>query len=205
MARSIVYKALKPKRWLFWLKIVLTVCCFSAAAAMIIAACSEYAGNGDYGSLAGVGLVCTGLAGVIAVMVIKSLKNEKRFIDSREQLLASLGNGELQRLEEEAAGSPKYFGCIYLLSEYFFVPKASLLIRYTDIGNYKSIYHSTNGMPDGVFVEVYDKANVKCRFSVNKWREYQRDYNGYMSELDRRMNGGVKREREMNGYNPVNS
>lgn len=204
MARGIVYRAVKPKWGVFAVKTALSGIVFLAAAFMIELACAEYIRNEDYGTLIPVGLISLGLFALILVIVIKSLKNEKRVLDGRRRLLDSLSECGLERLEEEAAASVKYFGCIYLLSEYLFVPKAGLLIRYEDIGNYKSVYHSTNGIPDGVFVEVYDRENVKYRFSVNKWREYKRDYSGYMSTLDIKMNGGVPRERETNGYEPVN-
>lgn len=171
---------------------------------MIFASVCEYIRNKDYGTLVPVGLISLVFYVIIAVMVIRSLKNEKRYLDSRAQTLQSIDGYKLERLEEEAQTAEKYFGCFYVLDEYLFVPKAGLLIRYDEIRTFKTIYHSTNGVPDGVYIEVFDRENIKYRFSVNKWRDYKNSYNEFMDLLHGK-GLGERKAPENNGYIPVGS
>ncbi len=204
MKKGRIYKAVRPKWTVFGIKIFLSLCCFLVVAAMLFAAVCEWIETEDYSALLFAGLISLALYAVAAVMVIKSLKNEKRSLDSRAQTLQSIDSYKLERLEEEAQTAEKYFGCFYVLDEYLFVPKAGLLIRYDEIGSFKTIYHSTNGIPDGVFIEVFDRENIKYRFSVNKWRDYKNSYNEFMALL----NGkglGERKAPENNGYIPVGS
>ena len=204
MKRGRIYKAVRPNLIVFGIKIFLSAGCFLVVAAMIFAAVCEYIRNKDYGTLVAVGLISLALYAVVAVMVIKSLRNEKRSLDSRAQTLQSIDGYKLERLEEEAQTAEKYFGCFYVLDEYLFVPKAGLLIRYDEIKTFKTIYHSTNGVPDGVYIEVFDRENIKYRFSVNKWRDYKNSYNEFMALLHGK-GLGERKAPENNGYIPVGS
>ncbi|MDE7294600.1 MAG: hypothetical protein K2N72_09280 [Oscillospiraceae bacterium] len=204
MKRGRIYKAVRPNLIIFGIKIFLSLCCFLVVAAMIFASVCEYIRNKDYGTLVPVGLISLVFYVIIAVMVIRSLKNEKRYLDSRAQTLQSIDGYKLERLEEEAQTAEKYFGCFYVLDEYLFVPKAGLLIRYDEIRTFKTIYHSTNGVPDGVYIEVFDRENIKYRFSVNKWRDYKNSYNEFMDLLHGK-GLGERKAPENNGYIPVGS
>lgn len=184
MKRGIVYRALKPKWWVFILKTALTVIAFIPVTAMLVAAFCEYIENENYSELFFVGIVSIALYAVIAVIVIRSLKNEKRALDSRDERLRLLDTASLERLEEEVQSAEFHFKSIYVLDEYLFVPKAGLLLDFGSIKSYKTIYHSTNSIPDAVFVEIFDQNNVKYYFSVRKWREYKKGYYDFMELLD---------------------
>ena len=178
-----VYKAVRPKWIVFGIKIFLSSIVFLVVAVMIFGAACECIETKDYSTLVFVGIVSLTLYVITAVIIIRSLKNEKRALDGRGRLLRSIDGYKLERLEEEAQTAEKYFGCFYLLDEYLFVPKAGLLIRYEEIRKYNTVNHSTNGINDGVYVEIYDGENVKYRFSVNKWRDYQKEYNSFIDLL----------------------
>lgn len=184
MNKGIVYRTLRPNWFIFGVKVSLTCLGFLTAAAMVIAALCEYAGSRDYGSLFGVGLVSIALCGIIANIVIKSLKNEKKSLERRKKILGAFDACSLERLEEEVGAAKRYFKCIYVLDEYLFVPKAGLLLSFSDVRSYRSIYHSTNSINDAVFVEIYDRENIKYYFSVNKWREYKANYGDFMALLE---------------------
>lgn len=201
MRKRLVYRAVRPKWWVFVIKVIFSGLAFAAVAFMIAAAVCEYIENRDYGTLVPVGIISLALFAVCLVMVIKSLVNEKKSLDSRGRRLSGFDEYSLERLEEEAGAAVPYYKCIYLLDEYLFVPKAGLLLRYEDIENYKTIYHSTNGAPDGVYVEVYDNEGVKYRFSVNRWRDYKREYYEFMGVLADK--GVFKGEDAPGGYIPV--
>ncbi len=42
-----------------------------------------------------------------------------------------------------------------------YVPKAKLLIKYTDIREFKTIVHSTNGVNDSMKAEITDNFGIK--------------------------------------------
>lgn len=201
MRKRLVYRAIRPKWWVFVIKVIFSGLAFAAVAFMIAAAVCEYIENRDYGTLVSVTAVSLFCYVIFLVMVIKSLVNEKKALGSRGRCLSGLDEYSLEKLEEEAGAAVPYYKCIYLLGEYLFVPKAGLLLRYEEIENYKTIYHSTNGAPDGVYVEVYDNEGVKYRFSVNRWRDYKRDYYEFMGVLADK--GVFKGEDAPGGYIPV--
>lgn len=204
MSRRLVFRSVRPKWAVFGVKIFLTCSVFLAAAVMIAAAVCEYIENSDYSTLIFVGIISLILYAVCFVMVIKSLADEKRSLAARGSRLSNLDNYSLERLEEEAEAAEPYYKCIYLLGEYLFVPKAGLLLRYEEIKSYKTIYHSTNGVTDGVFVEVLEfngEKDVKYRFSVNRWRDYKRDYYEFMGRLADK--GVFNGEDVRGGYIPV--
>lgn len=186
MKRGIIYRALKPKWWVFILKIILTFIAFIPVTAMMIAAFCEYINSGNYTELFIVGITSIILYAIIAVIVIKSLKNEKRALSSRSERLGLLDTASLERLEEEVQAAEFHFKSIYVLDNYLFVPKAGLLLDYGSIKSYKTIYHSTNSIPDAVFVEIFDINNVKYFFSVKKWREYKKGYYDFMELLEKK-------------------
>lgn len=202
LKKGIVYKAIKPKRVWFGIKVSLSLLLLGAPAVMVIAALPA-ALKSPGSDAAGAFIVGLILFAIIAVILIKSLKTDKRVLNRQQEILESFDENLLERLEEEVRTAEKYFGCIYVLDEYFFVPKAGLLIRYDEIRTFKTIYHSTNGIPDGVYIEVFDRENIKYRFSVNKWRDYKNSYNEFMALLSRKGLGGEQKNPGNGGYIPV--
>lgn len=202
---GLVYKAVRPKRVLFGVKVVLTVLVFTAAAVMLIAAFIAFIQNRESVFLVLAGAV---LFVILAITLIKPLKTDKKVLERRQRILDSLDEHLLERLEEEVRTAEKYFKCFYVLDEFLFVPKAGLLLRYDEIKKFKTIYHSTNSIPDGVFIEIFDSENIKYCFSVKKWRDYRKSYNEFMALLSRKGLGGAGGSGGQNapgngGYIPV--
>lgn len=183
MSRRLVYRSIRPKMAMFGIKRFLFFLAVTAMAAVTAAAVSGYIEDREY-----VVLIFVGITGLIFYrlcldMVIKSLANEKRALVSRKRRLSGLDGYSLSRLEEEAGAAESYYDCIYLLDEYLFVPKAGLLLRYEEIKSYKSVHHSSHGVPNGVYVEICDTENIRYCFSVNRWRDYKREYCEFMVRL----------------------
>lgn len=201
MRKRLVYRAIRPKWWVFGIKVFFAAAVAAALIGAFVMVLTEHYRAGDTVSLISEGFIFLVLFACYAVAVIISLVNERKALRARKRCMLSLDEYSLERLEEEAGAAVPYYKCIYLLGEYLFVPKAGLLLRYEEIEKYKTIYHSTNGAPDGVFVEVYDTEGIKYRFSVNRWRDYKREYYEFMGVLADK--GVFKGEDAPGGYIPV--
>lgn len=125
-------------------------------------------------AVSGVIGVIVGIAAVIfyARFAKKWVKQAQRQIDKRFELIESIGDAEWNSMDDQMAAGDFWFDTFYQLEDYLYVPKAKLLIRYTDIKEFKTVIHSTNGRQDAVYIDLKDDEDLVTRFYVKRWREY---------------------------------
>lgn len=107
-----------------------------------------------------------------ARFAIKWTKQEQRKIDKRFELIERIGDAEWNSMDDQMARKEFWFDTFYQLEDYLYVPKERLLIRYTDIKLFKTVLHRTNGVQNGVHIEITDEEELISKFYVKKWREY---------------------------------
>lgn len=130
--------------------------------------------------------VLVGIAVVIiyARFAIKWAKKAQRQIDKRFELLESIGDAEWSSMDDQMAREEFWFDTFYQLEDYLYVPKARLLIRYVDIKLFKTVVHKTNGVKNGVHIEITDEEDLICQFYVKRWREYLEFQQTFMDKLN---------------------
>lgn len=184
MKRISLVKLLKPN-WTFYIvKIILSVFIFAFAFLLVLGADLDYIDEGDMESLLGVSIVSVLIIGLLLLAAVSSLKKQKKILKKRGKILEELDNYSEEKIQEQIDSAEFYFKTFYLLDEHLFVPKAKLFLKYSDIYKYKTVYHYTNRIPDGIYVEISDNDNLKYRFSVKKWKDYKNNFNEFMTLLE---------------------
>lgn len=186
MEKDKLIKLLKPNYIGYYIKLVIVVIAFVLPLPLIFAAFCEYIYQKDWVTFAVVGVIMIFVYVLFARMAIKNFKNSKRILDKRSRTFCELTSYDLEKLTEQINSGEFYFKTMYLLDEYIFVPKPGLLLRYSDIWQYKTEFHSTNSIPDAVYVRILDTDNITHTITVKKWRDYKNNYNVFMDLLDRK-------------------
>lgn len=148
---------------------------------------------GDTAVMGVIGVV-VGIAAVIfyARFAKKWVKQAQRQIDKRFELIESISDAEWSSMDDQLARKQFWFDTFYQLEDYLYVPKARLLIRYVDIKLFKTVLHRTNGVQNGVHIEITDDEDLITQFYVKKWREYlefQQQFTDKMNEKRARQAG----------------
>lgn len=90
-------------------------------------------------------------------------------------------------LESEIEGSEFRYKTFYLLDRYMYVPKAKLLIKYTDIREFKTIVHSTNGVNDSMKAEITDNFGIKYTVNIKRWKDFYIYRPLFLKDLDEKI------------------
>ncbi len=130
--------------------------------------------------------------GVLVFISARGFLRQKRQYDGNSERLSRISKYELERIEEQLESSEYFYKTLYLLDGYMYVPKIKLLIRYTDIRGFKTIIHSTNGMNDGIKIEIADSDGVKYCFGVKKWKDFFMERPVFLEKLDEKIQNCVK-------------
>lgn len=102
----------------------------------------------------------------------KWVKKASKAIQKRLDKANAISPEEYERLEYELSQAEFMFRTFYFLSDYLYIPKARLLIKYLDIQKLQPTIHSTNGIQDSVWIDLTDEEDNKYRFYVKKWKDY---------------------------------
>lgn len=113
----------------------------------------------------------------------KAIRNIQRLNELKAQRLHYLNAAKLEALEEEIARTAFRYKTFYLLQEYLYAPRSGVLIHYANIGFWRTVRHSTNFVPDSVWVELTDKSGVMQKIQVRQWRQYLNEHDDFMKEL----------------------
>jgi len=68
-----------------------------------------------------------------------------------------------------------------------YVPKAKLLIKYTDIREFKTIVHSTNGVNDSMKAEITDNFGIKYTVNIKRWKDFYIYRPLFLKDLDEKI------------------
>ena len=121
----------------------------------------------------------------------KHARNTKEANARKAKRLDALTKFDLERLEDEISNGELRFKTFYLLNDYLYIPSQGLLIGYEDIGGWKTVRHSTNGVPDGAWVELTEPDGFLHKITVRQWRRYLMSLDEFVPQLNER------RERRM--------
>lgn len=111
-------------------------------------------------------------AGVYSFFSLRKLKDIIAVNKKRAERASSLGDAELSSLEAQIERADFQYNTFYVLDEFFYVPKIKLLIRYSEIAEFKNIIHSTNGIKDSVMIAITDTCGLVYEVRVKQWKEY---------------------------------
>lgn len=182
-----LYRKLRPSKAGFVISAAVSAVLILAVLAIgVFAMISVYntQGTSDFAATTVIMIIALAILGFISV---RGIKKQKRQNDVREKRLEALDSAELLRIDEQLDSLEYLYKTFYLTDEYLYVPRAKLLISYSDIAGFKTIIHSTNGITDGAKVVITDTAGVKYEFSVRQWKLFltKRDY--FIRDLDEKI------------------
>ena len=125
--------------------------------------------------------------GVLLFIGIRGFKRQLRQYRGNLDRLERLDTQDMQILESEIEGSEFLYKTFYLLDRYMYVPKAKLLIKYSDIREFKTIVHSTKGMNDNMKAEITDDLGVKYTVNIKQWKDFYIYRPLFLKDLDEKM------------------
>lgn len=165
---------------------------FGAAAFVILLAieifwCAAGINENRYGEEGTITIVVvTVFVLIIGAAVYFPVKRTMRMNAQKMKRLNSLSYYDYMVLEEQIEHTELLYKTFYLLEEYMYIPRAKLLIKYTDIEDFQSIIHSTNGIKDGVRVKITDYDGIVYEAVVKKWRQYVNDIDEFVDMLNKK-------------------
>ena len=110
--------------------------------------------------------------GILLFIGIRGFKRQAKQYRGNLARLEQFDAQDMLALESEIEGSEFRYKTFYLLDRYMYVPKAKLLIRYSDIREFKTIVHSTNGVNDSMKAEITDNFGIKYTANIKQWKDF---------------------------------
>ncbi len=126
----------------------------------------------------------------LGVLLFIGIRDYRRQIRQYKGNLARLEQFDAQdmlALESEIEGTEFRYKTFYLLDRYMYVPKAKLLIKYTDIREFKTIVHSTNGVNDSMKAEITDNFGIKYTVNIKQWKDFYIYRPLFLKDLDEKL------------------
>lgn len=126
----------------------------------------------------------------LGVLLFVGIRGYRRQIRQYKGNLARLEQFDAQdmlALESEIEGTEFRYKTFYLLDRYMYVPKAKLLIKYTDIREFKTIVHSTNGVNDSMKAEITDNFGIKYTANIKQWKDFYIYRPLFLKDLDEKI------------------
>ncbi|MBQ8926707.1 MAG: hypothetical protein IJ055_00345 [Oscillospiraceae bacterium] len=115
----------------------------------------------------------------------KTLRYEAWKRQKRQERLSALGESGLAAVCEELARTPVSYKTFVLLEQFLYIPSKGILLRYEDIAFWKTMRHSTNGIPDSVWVEISEADGFMEKVNVRQWRTYLKELDSFLEEMHR--------------------
>lgn len=126
----------------------------------------------------------------LGVLLFIGIRGYRRQIRQYKENLARLEQFDAQdmlALESEIEGTEFRYKTFYLLDRYMYVPKAKLLIKYTDIREFKTIVHSTKGVNDSMKAEITDNFGIKYTVNIKQWKDFYIYRPLFLKDLDEKI------------------
>ena len=126
----------------------------------------------------------------LGVLIFIGIRGHRRQLRQYKGNLARLGCFDAQdmmALESEIDGTEFRYKTFYLLDRYMYVPKAKLLIKYSDIRGFKTIVHSTNGVNDSMKAEITDNFGIKYTANIKQWKDFYIYRPLFLKDLDEKI------------------
>ena len=127
-----------------------------------------------------------GVGGGLSVMLVKEQQSAWDMLGNLARL-EQFDAQDMLALESEIEGSEFKYKTFYLLDRYMYVPKAKLLIKYTDIREFKTIVHSTNGVNDSMKAEITDNFGIKYTVNIKRWKDFYIYRPLFLKDLDEKI------------------
>lgn len=125
--------------------------------------------------------------GVLLFIGIRGYRRQIRQYKGNLARLEQFDAQDMLALESEIEGSEFKYKTFYLLDRYMYVPKAKLLIKYTDIREFKTIVHSTNGVNDSMKAEITDNFGIKYTVNIKQWKDFYIYRPLFLKDLDEKI------------------
>lgn len=131
--------------------------------------------------------VSDNFSGYPAFIGIRGFKRQVKQYRGNLARLEQFDAQDMLALESEIEGSEFKYKTFYLLDRYMYVPKAKLLIKYTDIREFKTIVHSTNGVNDSMKAEITDNFGIKYTVNIKRWKDFYIYRPLFLKDLDEKI------------------
>ena len=125
--------------------------------------------------------------GVLLFIGISGYRRQIRQYKGNLARLEQFDAQDMLALESEIEGTEFKYKTFYLLDRYMYVPKAKLLIKYTDIREFKTIVHSTNGVNDSMKAEITDNFGIKYIVNIKQWKDFYIYRPLFLKDLDEKI------------------
>lgn len=125
--------------------------------------------------------------GVLIFIGIRGYRRQLRQYKGNLARLECFDAQDMLALESEIEGSEFRYKTFYLLDRYMYVPKAKLLIKYSDIRGFKTIVHSTNGVNDSMKAEITDNFGIKYTVNIKQWKDFYIYRPLFLKDLDEKI------------------
>lgn len=125
--------------------------------------------------------------GVLLFIGIRGYRRQIRQYKGNLARLEQFDAQDMLALESEIEGTEFRYKTFYLLDRYMYVPKAKLLIKYTDIREFKTIVHSTNGVNDSMKAEITDNFGIKYTVNIKQWKDFYIYRPLFLKDLDEKI------------------
>ncbi|WP_298485592.1 hypothetical protein [uncultured Ruminococcus sp.] len=125
--------------------------------------------------------------GILLFIGIRGYRRQIRQYKGNFARLEQFDAQDMLALESEIEGTEFRYKTFYLLDRYMYVPKAKLLIKYTDIREFKTIVHSTNGVNDSMKAEITDNFGIKYTVNIKQWKDFYIYRPLFLKDLDEKI------------------
>lgn len=125
--------------------------------------------------------------GILLFIGIRGYRRQIRQYKGNLARLEQFDAQDMLALESEIEGTEFRYKTFYLLDRYMYVPKAKLLIKYTDIREFKTIVHSTNGVNDSMKAEITDNFGIKYTVNIKQWKDFYIYRPLFLKDLDEKI------------------
>lgn len=132
---------------------------------------------------------------VINIAVVTAqVKNSSKAIKKRKEMLDSMSDAEFYELDSQVERSDIYCETFYFLDEYLYAPYARLLIRYTDIADFRLWISHRDRRRTGASLIIKDTEGLSQSVRVMRWREFEQNYDDFSLRLNEKIaeKAGVK-------------
>lgn len=125
--------------------------------------------------------------GILLFIGIRGYRRQIRQYKGNLARLEQFDAQDMLALESEIEGTEFRYKTFYLLDRYMYVPKAKLLIKYTDIREFKTIVHSAKGVNDSMKAEITDNFGIKYTVNIKQWKDFYIYRPLFLKDLDEKI------------------
>lgn len=127
-------------------------------------------------SAAGLTLVLVACIGTYSFFSLRKMKKMIAVNRKKAERVSSLSDAELLSLEAQIERAEFLYKTYYILDDFLYVPKIKLLIPHSEVRGIRNILHKTDGVNDGMQIEITDTDGLVYEAWVKKWRDYYKDH-----------------------------